>query len=134
MRKVLTEKLRLDGVEFDEFVLKPNLRNMLTGDFAPCVNRWATNCRRCWRDGLVSPPKRARCAGDDAESDAPSTRCMGICWRAGSIAACSNRFCAPPVRMKTTPRARCRFSNRCHTRSGGTDLHPPGSSITAGKV
>ena len=30
MRRVLTKKLRLDGVEFDEFILKPNLRNMLT--------------------------------------------------------------------------------------------------------
>src|SRR5246127_4326621 len=33
MRRVLTKKLRLDGVEFDEFILKPNLRNMLTGRF-----------------------------------------------------------------------------------------------------
>src|SRR4051794_3201004 len=33
MRRVLTEKLRLDGIEFDEFILKPNLRNMLTGRF-----------------------------------------------------------------------------------------------------
>ena len=31
MRRVLTKKLQLDGVEFDEFILKPNLRNMLTG-------------------------------------------------------------------------------------------------------
>src|SRR5438105_4020678 len=33
MRRVLTKKLKLDGVEFDEFILKPNLRNMLTGRF-----------------------------------------------------------------------------------------------------
>src|SRR4051812_36768442 len=33
MRRVLTEKLRLDGVEFDEFILKPNLRNFFRGRF-----------------------------------------------------------------------------------------------------
>ena len=33
MRAVLTEKLKLDGVEFDELVLKDNLRNLVRGRF-----------------------------------------------------------------------------------------------------
>lgn len=33
MRKVLEEKLRLDGVDWDEFILKPNLSNFMRGRF-----------------------------------------------------------------------------------------------------
>jgi hypothetical protein len=33
MRSVLTAKLKLDGVDFDEFVLKNNLRNLMRGRF-----------------------------------------------------------------------------------------------------
>lgn len=33
MRRVLTAKLALDGIEYDEFVLKNNLRNVLRGRF-----------------------------------------------------------------------------------------------------
>ncbi len=33
MRRVLTAKLALDGIDYDEFVLKNNLRNMLRGRF-----------------------------------------------------------------------------------------------------
>lgn len=33
MRSVLTAKLRLDGIDFDEFVLKDNVRNLLRGRF-----------------------------------------------------------------------------------------------------
>ena len=33
MRRVLEEKLRLDGVEWDEFELKPNLSNLMRGRF-----------------------------------------------------------------------------------------------------
>ncbi len=33
MRAVLEEKLKLDGVEWDELVLKDNVRNLLRGRF-----------------------------------------------------------------------------------------------------
>ena len=33
MRRVLEQKLRLDGVEWDEFILKPNLSNLMRGRF-----------------------------------------------------------------------------------------------------
>lgn len=71
MRKVLTEKLRLDGVEFDEFVLKPNLRNMLTGRFRALREQvgYKLPALLAGRAG-VPAETREICFGDDAESDA----------------------------------------------------------------
>jgi len=44
MRQVLAAKLALDGVEYDEFVLKHNLRNLLKGRFralkTACMPSW----------------------------------------------------------------------------------------------
>ena len=39
MRQVLAAKLRLDGIEYDEFVLKNNLRNIARGRFRAAVRR-----------------------------------------------------------------------------------------------
>jgi hypothetical protein len=71
MRKVLTEKLRLDGIEFDEFVLKPNLRNMLTGRFRALREQvgYKLPALLAGRAG-VAQETREVCFGDDAESDA----------------------------------------------------------------
>lgn len=71
MRKVLTEKLRLDGVEFDEFILKPNLRNMLTGRFRAMREQvgYKLPALLAGRAG-VAVETREVCFGDDAESDA----------------------------------------------------------------
>lgn len=71
MRKVLTEKLRLDGIEFDEFVLKPNLRNMLTGRFRALREQvgYKLPALLAGRAG-VTDKTREVCFGDDAESDA----------------------------------------------------------------
>jgi hypothetical protein len=70
MRKVLTEKLRLDGVEFDEFILKPNLRNMLTGRFRAMREQvgYKLPALLAGRAG-VAVDTREVCFGDDAESD-----------------------------------------------------------------
>ncbi len=70
MRKVLTEKLRLDGVAFDEFILKPNLRNMLTGRFRAMREQvgYKLPALLSGRAG-VSPETREVCFGDDAEAD-----------------------------------------------------------------
>jgi hypothetical protein len=71
MRKVLTEKLRLDGVEFDEFVLKPNLRNMLTGRFRALREQvgYKLPALLAGRAGVTAETREV-CFGDDAESDA----------------------------------------------------------------
>lgn len=71
MRRVLTEKLRLDGIEFDEFILKPNLRNLLTGRFRALREQvgYKLPALLTGRAG-VSRGAREVCFGDDAESDA----------------------------------------------------------------
>src|SRR5215475_7101196 len=70
MRRVLTKKLRLDGVEFDEFILKPNLRNMLTGRFRAMREQvgYKLPALLAGRSGLP-PETRETCFGDDAEAD-----------------------------------------------------------------
>lgn len=70
MRKVLTEKLRLDGVEFDEFILKPNLRNLLTGRFRAMREQVGYKLPALLA-GRAGVPESVReiCFGDDAESD-----------------------------------------------------------------
>jgi hypothetical protein len=70
MRKVLVEKLRLDGIEFDEFILKPNLRNMLTGRFRALREQvgYKLPALLAGRAGLL-PETREVCFGDDAEAD-----------------------------------------------------------------
>jgi hypothetical protein len=70
MRRVLTKKLRLDGVEFDEFILKPNLRNMLTGRFRAMREQvgYKLPALLAGRSGLP-PETKETCFGDDAEAD-----------------------------------------------------------------
>ncbi len=70
MRRVLTQKLRLDGVEFDEFILKPNLRNMLTGRWSAMREQvgYKLPALLAGRAGLP-PETRETCFGDDAEAD-----------------------------------------------------------------
>ncbi len=70
MRRVLTKKLKLDGVEFDEFILKPNLRNMLTGRFRAMREQvgYKLPALLAGRAGLP-PETRETCFGDDAEAD-----------------------------------------------------------------
>ena len=70
MRRVLTKKLHLDGIEFDEFILKPNLRNMLTGRFRAMREQvgYKLPALLAGRSGLP-PETRETCFGDDAEAD-----------------------------------------------------------------
>ena len=70
MRRVLTKKLKLDGVEFDEFILKPNLRNMLTGRFRAMREQigYKLPALLAGRAGLPAEV-RETCFGDDAEAD-----------------------------------------------------------------
>lgn len=70
MRKVLTQKLALDGVEFDEFILKPNLRNLLTGRFRALREQvgYKLPALLTGRAGLPFDTVET-CFGDDAEAD-----------------------------------------------------------------
>jgi hypothetical protein len=70
MRRVLTKKLRLDGVEFDEFILKPNLRNMLTGRFRAMREQvgYKLPALLAGRAGVPASTGET-CFGDDAEAD-----------------------------------------------------------------
>src|SRR6185295_10409213 len=71
MRRVLTRKLQLDGVEFDEFILKPNLRNFFRGRFRALREQvgYKLPALLAGRSGLPDAT-RETCFGDDSEADA----------------------------------------------------------------
>jgi hypothetical protein len=71
MRRVLEQKLRLDGVEWDEFELKPNLSNLMRGRFRALRNQVGYKL-----PVLLDGRSRVQSGceeflfGDDAEADA----------------------------------------------------------------
>jgi hypothetical protein len=71
MRSVLSAKLRLDGVTFDEFVLKDNLRNLMRGRLRALRSQipYKLPVLLASRLGLGATPPETL-FGDDAESDA----------------------------------------------------------------
>jgi hypothetical protein len=71
MRQVLAAKLALDGVEFDEFVLKNNLRNVLRGRFRAMRAQVPYKLPALLESRVQvadTPPETL--FGDDAEADA----------------------------------------------------------------
>lgn len=71
MRTVLAAKLALDGVEFDEFVLKPNLKNILRGRFRALRAQVPYKLPALLESRAGTPPAPAETLfGDDAEADA----------------------------------------------------------------
>jgi hypothetical protein len=71
MRRVLARKLQLDGVEFDEFILKPNLGNLFRGRFRALREQvgYKLPALLAGRSGLPAAV-RETCFGDDSEADA----------------------------------------------------------------
>ena len=71
MRKVLAAKLALDGIEFDEFVLKNNLRNLMRLRFRALRSQVPYKLPALLesRSGLIGAPAETL-FGDDAEADA----------------------------------------------------------------
>ncbi len=71
MRRVLEEKLRLDGVEWDEFALKPSLSNLIRGRFRAIRDQVGYKLPLLL-DGRsrVPPDCEEYLFGDDAEADA----------------------------------------------------------------
>ena len=71
MRTVLAAKLRLDGIDFDEFVLKNNLRNILRGRFRSLRAQLPFKLPTMLESRAASAPAPAESLfGDDAEADA----------------------------------------------------------------
>ncbi len=71
MKTVLAAKLRLDGIEVDEFVLKDNLRNLLRGRFRSLRAQLPYKLPAMLESRGASPPAPAETLfGDDAEADA----------------------------------------------------------------
>jgi hypothetical protein len=71
MRAVLTEKLKLDGVEFDELVLKDNVRNLLRGKFKALRGQVGYKLPVLLESRAQAPAEAEEVLfGDDAEADA----------------------------------------------------------------
>ncbi|MBL9101937.1 MAG: hypothetical protein JNL82_13320 [Myxococcales bacterium] len=70
MRKVLTKKLELDGVEPDMFILKPNLENLLRGRFRALRGQVGYKLRALLLSHMGGDVVDEYLFGDDAEHDA----------------------------------------------------------------
>ncbi|MBX5482515.1 MAG: hypothetical protein IRZ16_11865 [Myxococcaceae bacterium] len=71
MRSVLEEKLRLDGVVWDELILKDNVRNLLRGRFKALRGQVGYKLPALLESRLASPVEAEEVLfGDDAEADA----------------------------------------------------------------
>jgi len=71
MRRVLEAKLRIDGVEWDGFTLKPSLDNLLRGRFRFLRDQVGYKLAALLAARAGTPPAaREICFGDDAEADA----------------------------------------------------------------
>jgi hypothetical protein len=71
MRSVLEQKLRLDGVEWDELVLKDNVRNLLRGRFKALRGQVGYKLPVMLESRASAPPESDEVLfGDDAEADA----------------------------------------------------------------
>jgi hypothetical protein len=70
MRRVLEAKLRLDGIEPDRFILKPNLSNLLRFRFRALNEQLGYKLDALLRSRLQGDRVEEVLFGDDAESDA----------------------------------------------------------------
>jgi hypothetical protein len=70
MRRVLTQKLRLDGIEPDQFILKPNLSNFLLGRWTAMRSQVGYKVEALLKSRLHGEQVDETLFGDDAEQDA----------------------------------------------------------------
>src|SRR5688572_12716397 len=70
MRQVLAAKLALDGIEYDEFVLKNNLKNILRGRFRALRAQIPYKLPAMLQSRINAPAAAETLFGDDAEADA----------------------------------------------------------------
>lgn len=103
---MLTEKLKLDGVEFDELVLKDNLRNLVRGRFKAMRGQVGYKLPVLLESRARAPVDAEEVLfGDDAEADA-----FIYSLYADMVARRVNepvvyRCCRPPRSTQTTSRA-----------------------------
>ena len=70
MRQVLAAKLALDGIEYDEFVLKNNLKNILRGRFRALRAQIPYKLPAMLQSRIGAAADAETLFGDDAEADA----------------------------------------------------------------
>jgi hypothetical protein len=70
MRQVLTAKLRLDGVDYDEFILKPNIKNLLRGRLRSLRAQIPYKLPAMLASRVNASAPAETLFGDDAEADA----------------------------------------------------------------
>ena len=70
MRQVLAAKLALDGVDYDEFVLKDNLKNLLRGRFRSLRAQIPYKLPAMLQSRIGAAADAETLFGDDAEADA----------------------------------------------------------------
>jgi hypothetical protein len=70
MRKVLREKLRIDGIEPDAFILKPNLSNLLLFRFRKLRGQVDYKLGALLESRIAGQHVQETLVGDDSESDA----------------------------------------------------------------
>jgi hypothetical protein len=70
MRKVLTRKLNLDGIEPDVFILKPNLSNLLRGRFRAIRGQVGYKLKALLHSHMIAVEVDEFLFGDDSEQDA----------------------------------------------------------------
>lgn len=70
MRQVLAAKLALDGIDYDEFVLKNNLKNILRGRFRALRAQIPYKLPAMMTSRIGATAERETLFGDDAEADA----------------------------------------------------------------
>jgi hypothetical protein len=70
MRQVLAAKLALDGIQYDEFVLKNNLKNILRGRFRALRAQIPYKLPAMLRSRIAAAADAETLFGDDAEADA----------------------------------------------------------------
>jgi hypothetical protein len=70
MRQVLTAKLTLDGIAYDEFTLKPNIKNLLRGRFRSLRAQIPYKLPAMLASRLNAAAPAETLFGDDAEADA----------------------------------------------------------------
>ena len=70
MRQVLAAKLALDGIEYDEFVLKNNLKNILRGRFRALRAQIPYKLPAMLHSRIAVAAEHETLFGDDAEADA----------------------------------------------------------------
>ena len=135
MRNVLEAKLKLDGVEWDELVLKDNVRNLLRGRFRALRGQVGYKLPVLLESRDPRPGRGARrCSSATTPRPTPSsTRSTPTSSPAGSTRRCSAR-CSRRRRSTRTTAARIVTAWRAVPRGGpgAPHLHPPRPAHPAG--